>query len=1490
MLKIRTFLILVLPLIVAFGFYLTAAGEGKPVTNVSTLDPDPTPDPDWELKAEMSGEEDEGDHVENYVPLVGEDTEPSGPTHEELELERLTAKLSPYAPGSKDLKDVSSSILLEDFEVSVPPAGWDHIATHGDTMTWYQDDLDPYSGSYYADCKYDELLVPQDEWLITPSMDFTSVTTDAKVIFHFMMSYYWAVDPYDNYDLELHIIRGTDTTLLWGEDTFGVFTNWVWYEITVDLSAYAGEADVKLAWRYVGADGAEAAVDLVSINDDPPPVGRCCYGDPMAPSCDDITEEDCIATGSMISWDVDLNCTDNPCEPSGPGDNCANPIFVTLPADMPYYDLNQTTCGRGNDYSEVDMCYGYGYGGGEDIVYQLVVTDAVNIQITLDPGSTTWTYCEIRNDCPPTGGASGDCVYYFRNTGSGEYVSDSVNLEPGTYYMLIDTWPTPDCIEAFDLTVDAWAPPVGRCCYGDPQAPSCDDIDYESCEATGSMISWDEDLNCIDDPCPVATEGDNCAMPIQVNLPGDMPYSDLNQYTCGRGNHYNETCLGSYDGGEDIIYWLNVTEACDVDILLDPKGTTYTGILIDDTCPADNTCIAYHTNSGSDPHGLSAVHLEPGSYYIMIDTYPSPDCIPDFDLTIDVADYDPGDNCLNPLLVKLPDDYGVVFTDSTCQRGNNSDGTCLGSYDNGEDIFYVLDVSSAVDVDITLDPKGTDHAGMVIGASCPPTDCIADATNSGTTAFGFLNLHLEPGIYYLQIDSYEYYVACLPEFDLVFTASAGGPENDDWDNATAVGYITDEPFNTSAASFDGPGGCQTAPNVWYCFTAPEDLKVTATLCGSSYDTKMALYDGCGDPALSTELDCNDDSPCDKARALQSTITFSAVSGSSYLIEVGGYSSNTGAGILNIFPTPVFECPEGASLEGEPCGDDTNGGCNSDPPIFGSIACGEFICGEIFADGGTRDTDWYTLLLTSTYNEITLTACAEFPFVFGIVETEPLGSDDCADGTGYVSPYALGEELDTVSLVTILPAGSYWVFVSHQDFYDYPCQEDPWEYFVGVECVGMYGPQLTYDPEEIIFAGVNPGDAGSTILTLGNSGDMDLEFTLDIQYNGGKEIDGASIMTPDAYGPGSTADITFLLGNDSQDAEWLDAATITFTSGVTVNSATDFVVPSTPSHYLAYNGETGEAVTSTWYDHNGGYGNIYAAETAEATINLTFDETLDGDLSFDYTISGDDYGDPPHDVAGTVVLPMADPATSWLTLNPASGTITPAGNVPITVSYNATGLEGGIYTANIIVSSNGKADVLIPVTLIVGGGNEMIVIEPEPIHFLMQYAVGDSIIGHIYLGGDFAGGGNAVEDVDGSSLLINGSIVPDAVEVIPGHPDFTGTVLKMTYYVADFIVTYPLLWHTDTYTYTVSGEFDGRSPFTQDGSVVMIGLLPGDATGDNVLNILDVTYIVNYIYKDGPEPQPVLETADADGNGKINILDISRIVNYLYKNGPEVTHP
>lgn len=61
-------------------------------------------------------------------------------------------------------------------------------------------------------------------------------------------------------------------------------------------------------------------------------------------------------------------------------------------------------------------------------------------------------------------------------------------------------------------------------------------------------------------------------------------------------------------------------------------------------------------------------------------------------------------------------------------------------------------------------------------------------------------------------------------------------------------------------------------------------------------------------------------------------------------------------------------------------------------------------------------------------------------------------------------------------------------------------------------------------------------------------------------------------------------------------------------------------------------------------------------------------------------------------------------------------------------------------------------------------------------------------------------------------------------------------------------------------------------------------LNGDADGSGGINILDVTYIINYLYKGGPAPDPEM-AGDANCSQTINILDVTYLINYLYKGGP-----
>ncbi len=72
----------------------------------------------------------------------------------------------------------------------------------------------------------------------------------------------------------------------------------------------------------------------------------------------------------------------------------------------------------------------------------------------------------------------------------------------------------------------------------------------------------------------------------------------------------------------------------------------------------------------------------------------------------------------------------------------------------------------------------------------------------------------------------------------------------------------------------------------------------------------------------------------------------------------------------------------------------------------------------------------------------------------------------------------------------------------------------------------------------------------------------------------------------------------------------------------------------------------------------------------------------------------------------------------------------------------------------------------------------------------------------------------------------------------------------------------------------------------DGPVHLdFNYIPGDANGDFDLNILDVIYIINWKYKDGPQTITARWRADVNADLNYNILDIVYLINYKYKDGP-----
>ncbi|HRG59608.1 MAG TPA: GEVED domain-containing protein [Bacteroidia bacterium] len=141
------------------------------------------------------------------------------------------------------------------------------------------------------------------------------------------------------------------------------------------------------------------------------------------------------------------------------------------------------------------------------------------------------------------------------------------------------------------------------------------------------------------------------------------------------------------------------------------------------------------------------------------------------------------------------------------------------------------------------------------------------------------------------------------------------------------------------------------------------------------------------------------------------------------------------------------CPVNAIQEGEVCGTDVNGGCNMTTPFYTPIECGDTICGTAWADGGTRDTDWFTFTLTQP-STVTWTVDAEFPMVIGFVDA----SQGCAAPQFFNLSTTTGLCGNTFSIDN-LAAGTWWTFIAPNGFAGFPCGTSN-NYVASLNCVPL----------------------------------------------------------------------------------------------------------------------------------------------------------------------------------------------------------------------------------------------------------------------------------------------------------------------------------------------------------------------------------------------------------------------------------------------------
>jgi hypothetical protein len=89
------------------------------------------------------------------------------------------------------------------------------------------------------------------------------------------------------------------------------------------------------------------------------------------------------------------------------------------------------------------------------------------------------------------------------------------------------------------------------------------------------------------------------------------------------------------------------------------------------------------------------------------------------------------------------------------------------------------------------------------------------------------------------------------------------------------------------------------------------------------------------------------------------------------------------------------------------------------------------------------------------------------------------------------------------------------------------------------------------------------------------------------------------------------------------------------------------------------------------------------------------------------------------------------------------------------------------------------------------------------------------------------------------------------------------------------------WCCDT---ILSGRMDTSLVKITHGTLTVLQGMCADVNCNGVVNLLDITYLIAFLYQGGPDPCSIW-AADVNGNGVVNLLDITYLIAYLYQGGP-----
>jgi hypothetical protein len=226
------------------------------------------------------------------------------------------------------------------------------------------------------------------------------------------------------------------------------------------------------------------------------------------------------------------------------------------------------------------------------------------------------------------------------------------------------------------------------------------------------------------------------------------------------------------------------------------------------------------------------------------------------------------------------------------------------------------------------------------------------------------------------------------------------------------------------------------------------------------------------------------------------------------------------------------------------------------------------------------------------------------------------------------------------------------------------------------------------------------------------------------------------------------------------------------------------------------------------------------------------------------------------------------AASWLSVEPASGIISPFSDSVVNVNFDATDLDPDEYNGQLTIYSDDPdtPQLDIPVTMTVGTA------APPPPPTLSSPSNGAIDVPQpITFDWENIGGVDTYRIQIDSAPAFGDPVVD--TNVTTSQCIISGLNEGGTYH-----------WRVSAHNSLGWGDWSLTRNFTTE-----ITWICGDVNNDGIINIFDISYIIAYLYVEGPPPA-VPNTADVNNDGEINIFDATYLIAFLYQAGEPLDCP